>query len=120
VRAHSVPQLPAQLRWWPPTRMLTRAAAISAVVVTSHTSSMTRPRPRRWYIHPVRRAGRRRASRCEAAWSLSRTGMASPEASRVNMASRAASVGSESARPFWIESRASCSHALRLIASPLP
>ena len=98
-------------RWrgcWP------AAAAISVSVVTSHTSSMARPTPRRWYSRR-----RRRATRRLTAWIFSRTGMSSPEASRVNMASRATSAGSLSARPFLIESRASCSHALRLIASPL-
>ena len=99
-------------------RLVARAAAISASVVTSHTSSMARPRSRRWYSRRLRRAPRR-TTRCETAWIFSRTGIASPEASRVNMASCATSAGSESARPFLIESRASCSHALMLIAGPL-
>ena len=49
---------------------------------------------------------------------LSRCGISSPDASRVNPVSNAASPGSEPASRSVIESRACCSRALRLIAGP--
>ena len=49
---------------------------------------------------------------------LSRCGISSPDASRVNPVSNAASSGSESATRPVIESRACCSRTLRLIAGP--
>src|SRR5271166_1790073 len=99
----------------------TSATAISATVVTNHSSSGTVCRkPRRWSARPACPAWgpARRTVPPEPAWIFSRGGISSPDASRVNMVSRATSAGSELASLSLIESRAFCSHALRLITDP--
>ena len=103
--------------------------AITVTAVRSDSSSAAHWKARRLDIRP---AGRRassprgcrrwrrehRIARRGPAWILSRCGISSPDASRVNPVSNAASSGSESASRSVIESRACCSRALRLIAGP--
>jgi hypothetical protein len=105
---------------WPPPRLQASAIAMTATVVTSHSSSTACGKPRRWYARRVcRGSGReRRTARREPTWIFSRAGIASPDASRVNMVSRATSAGSQLARSPLIEFRARCSHVLRLTTGP--
>jgi hypothetical protein len=108
-----VPRFPPALR--------ARATASSAAVVSSHSSSAARPKPRRWNTLRKRdRRGARRSrrkARCEPACVFSLSGIFSSDASRLNTDSSAASSGSDPASPSWIDSRACRSHALRLMAS---
>jgi uncharacterized protein len=108
----SVAHGPAHVTWLPP-RLKASETAIKTMVITSHSSSAARGRLRRMFtrrMSPPAGPG--------PACTLSSAGISSPDASRVNMASRDTSVGSELVRPSRIESRARCSHALRLIADP--
>ena len=72
----------------------------------------------------IRRGLRLRSRRSVAdgriGWISSRSGISSPDASRLNMPSREASPGSDSASPSSMDSRACCSRALRLIAATPP
>jgi len=104
----------------PPPWLQASAIAMTATVVTSHNSSTACGKPRRWYVRRVCRGPERerRTARREPTWIFSRPGISSPEASRVNMVSRATSAGSPLARSSLIEFRACCSHVLRLITGP--
>ena len=113
---------------WLPPRLRVTPTAIMATAIRSQSSSPARRNPRRWYsrracrVTVPRRGCRlrreRRAAHREPAWTFSRTGIASPAASRVNVASSATSLGSERESLSLIASRACCSRALRLITAP--
>ena len=115
----NVAQDPVHVPWLPPW-LQASAIAMTATVVTSHNSSTACCKPRRWYARRVcRGSGReRRTARREPTWIFSRAGISSPDASRVNMVSRATSAGSQLARSSLIEFRACCSHVLMLITGP--
>jgi hypothetical protein len=104
------------------------AIDISEILIASHSTGTAQRAVRTWpswrlrrYILP--RLGRRRlrsasqAARCGPGMIRSAAGISSPVASSLNVASSVASSGSVPASTSLIESRACCSHALRLIAT---
>jgi hypothetical protein len=105
------------------------ATAITVAAVRRDSSSAAHCKASRLDTRPAgRRASSPRGCRRwrrehriaggEPARILSRGGISSPDTSRVNPVSSAASSGSEPASRSVIESRACCSRALRLIAGP--
>ena len=103
----------------PPKLTASSITPISAATVSSHSSSAGGRQPRRWHAlrnlacHRARRS-RRRARRDPTC--IFRSGIPASDAIRLKADRSAASSGSDPASLSWIEFRACCSHALRLIA----
>src|SRR5215472_8975805 len=122
---HAAPIDWMQALW--PLVLRTSAAASSAAEMTAHSNSMACCQPRRAYGRRAcgramlrrgccrARRGRWAAGRPRRTRVLSRTGISSPAVSRLKMVSMEASLGSEPARPSWMEPRAWLSGSVRLI-----